>query len=158
MLHWMFSSKQLKLFVANRVKEIHSLFPTSVWGCCQTTDNAADLLTHGITPAQLQCSMLWTHGPEWLKSEPDWPKWSPMSALNVVSTEEEIATITTLMVEVPVSTAGVHQVIDINRYSKLTRLSRVTAYVLHFANNTRKPSQQSNGPLTATELALAQKL
>jgi len=65
-LHWIFSSKQLKPFVANRVKEIRSLFPTSVWGYCQTTDNAADLLTRGITPAQLQCSMLWTHGPEWL--------------------------------------------------------------------------------------------
>ena len=80
-----------------------------------------------------------------------------MSALNVVCSEEEIET-TTLMVKVPVSTAGVHQVIDINRCSKLTRLRRVTVYVFRFVNNIRKPSQQLNGPLTATKLALAQKL
>jgi len=97
--------------------------------------------------------MLWTHGPEWLSSEPDWPKWSPTSALNVVCTDEEIET-TTLMVKVPVSTAGVHQVIDINSYSKLTRLRRVTVYVFRFVNNIRKPSQQLKGPLTAAELVL----
>ena len=45
-LHWIFSSKQLKPFVANRVKDIYSLFPTSVWGYCHTEDNAADLLRH----------------------------------------------------------------------------------------------------------------
>ena len=39
-LHWIFSNKQLKPFVANRVKEICSLFPTSVWGYCHTADNA----------------------------------------------------------------------------------------------------------------------
>jgi len=62
------------------------------------------------------------------------------------------------MVEVPVSTAGVHQVIDINSYSKVTRLRRVTAYVFRFVNNIRKSSQRIDGPLTAAELALAQKL
>ena len=86
-LHWLFSSKQLKPFVTNRVKEICSLFPTSVWGYCQTTDNTADLLTRGITPARLQCSLLWAHGPKWLTSETDWPKWSPMSVLNVAADE-----------------------------------------------------------------------
>ena len=33
-LHWIFSMKQLKPFVANRVREICSLFPTSVWDYC----------------------------------------------------------------------------------------------------------------------------
>ena len=157
-LHWIFSSKQLKPFVANRVKVICSLFPTSTWGYCQTKDNAADLLTRGIAPAQLQSSSLWAHGPEWLTSKVDWPKWSPMSVLNVVCDDEEIET-TTLMVEAPsLLTPGVHKVIDIDNFSKLTRLRRVTAYVLRFVNNLRKLSQRSNGPLTAGELSLAQKL
>ena len=157
-LHWIFSSKQLKPFVANRVKVICSLFPASTWGYCQTKDNAADLLTRGITPAQLQTSSLWVHGPEWITSEIDWPKWSPMSVLNVACVDEEIET-TTLMVKANViATSGVHQVIDINNFSKLTRLLRVTAYVLRFVNNLRKLPQQSNGPLTAVELFLAQKL
>ena len=81
-----------------------------------------------------------------------------MSVLNVICTDEEVET-TAMMVEAPVvPTAGIHQVIHINRYSKLTRLHRVTACVLCFVNNLRKPSQRLNGPLTAQELALAQKL
>ena len=43
-LHWIFCNKQVKPFVANHVEEICSLFPTSLWGYCHTTDNAADLL------------------------------------------------------------------------------------------------------------------
>ena len=156
-LHWIFSSKQLKPFVANRVKEICSLFPTSVWGYCQTADNAADLLTRGITPTQLQSSSLWSHGPEWLTSETDWPKWSPMSVFNICTSEEIEAT--ALIAETSIiSTTGVYQVIDINKYSKLTKLHRVTAYVLCFVNNLRRPSQRLNGPLTAAELVLAHKL
>jgi len=59
-LHWIFSKKQLKPFIANRVREICSLFPNSVWGYCHTEDNAADLLTQGLTPNQLHLSTSWS--------------------------------------------------------------------------------------------------
>ena len=58
-LHWIFSNKQLKPFVANRAQEINNLFPSNKWGYCPTTDNAADLLTRGITSTQFQSSQLW---------------------------------------------------------------------------------------------------
>ena len=155
-LHWIFSNKQLKPFVANRVKEICSLFPTSVWGYCHTTDNAADLLTRGITPTQLQFSSLWFQGPTWLTSELDWPKWSPASILHV-ATDEEVES-TTVTETSTVCNLGVHQCIDINRYSKLSKLYRVTAYVLRFINNSRRTSSRLTTPLTAAELDRAQKL
>ena len=53
---------------------------------------------------------------------------------------------------------GVHQCIDINRYSKLTKLYRVTVYVLRFINNSKKKSPKLTRPLTAVELNHAQKL
>ena len=54
-LHWIFSNKPLKQFVANRVQVIHDLFPASSWSYCHTTDNAADLLTRGITHTHHNC-------------------------------------------------------------------------------------------------------
>lgn len=155
-LYWISSNKQLKPFVANRIKEIRSLFPIAAWGYCHTTDNAADLLTRGITPAQLQTA-LWSHGPVWLTSENDWPKWSPTSVLHIRTSEdvEPTASMVTTSID---STPGLHQIIDINRYSKLTRLLRVTACVLHFVNNIKRTSQKLTSSLTATELSHAQKL
>ena len=57
-LYWIFSNKQLKPFVANRVQEINALFPCAQWGYCPTEDDAADLLTREITSTQLQLSHL----------------------------------------------------------------------------------------------------
>ena len=156
-LHWIFSTKQLKPFVANRVEEICSLFPTSVWGYCHTTDNAADLLTRGITPTQLQLSSLWFRGPAWLTSEPEWPKWSPASILHV-TTDEKVESTNPVTEKTTANNPGVHQCININRYSKLTKLYRVTAYVLRFINNSKGTSAKLTRPLTAVELNHAQKL
>ena len=156
-LHRIFSNKQLKPFVANRVEEICSLFPTSVWGYCQTGDNAADLLTRGITPSQLQSSLLWSRGPAWLISESEWPKWSPSSILHIHTDEEGVSTIPVLEIAT-VQNSGVNQCFDITRYSKLTKLYRVTAYVLRFINNLKATTSKMSGPLTATELNQSQKL
>ena len=156
-LHWIFSSKQLKQFVANRVQQIRDLFPTSAWSYCPTADNAADLLTRGITLTQLESSQLWFQGPSWLTSEPNWPTWSPASVLHIHTSEEtEFTTAEPEKTTQP--EAGVHQVIDIARHSKLTKLYRVTAYVLRFLTNIKRLSQKKRGPLTVSELNRAQHL
>ena len=54
--------------------------------------------------------------------------------------------------------ASVHQIIDITRHSKLTKLYRVTDYVLRFITNIKKLSQKKRGPLTVSELNRAQNL
>ena len=106
-LHWIFSKKRLTSFVANCVREICLLFPNSVWGYYPTNDNAADLLTRGISCVQLQSSSLWSQGPPWLTSEPHWPDWSPTSFLHI-TTDEEIRP-TTTDEEIPsVSKTGIH--------------------------------------------------
>ena len=133
------------------------MFPTSVWRYCPTNDNAADLLTRGITATQLTSSQLWLKGPTWLPSECDWPSWSPTSVHHIHATEEvEPTTSNTEQPTIP--QLGLHQIIDITRYSKLAHLYRTTAYVLRFINNTRKASQKENGVITVTELNTAQKL
>ena len=156
-LHWIFSSKQLKPFIANRVEEICSLIPAYVWGYCQTGDNTANLLTWGITLSQLQSSFLWSRGPAWLISKSEWPKWSSSSILHIYTDEEEVSTIPVLEIAT-VQNPGVNQCIDITRYSKLTKLYRVTTYVLRIINNLKATTSKMTGPLTATELNQSQKL
>ena len=134
----------------NPVQEINALFPRTQWGYCPTQDNAADLFTRGITSTQLLSSRLWIRGPPWLTSMCDWPTWSPSSVLHI-STSEETEPIP-VATDNPTAVSGVHLVIDINRHSRLTKLLRITAYMLRFINNAKMPSQKTSGPLTATEL------
>lgn len=64
-LHWLFSSKPLKQFVANRAKEIKEMFSMSqYWNHCSTTANSVDLLTRRINAHQLRTSPLWNCGPQ----------------------------------------------------------------------------------------------
>ena len=155
-LHWISSTKQLKQFVANRVQEILKLFPTTIWSYCHTTDNAADLLTRGITPSQLASSQLWFQGPSWLTSESNWPTWSPTSVHHIQISNEEL--LTSEAVPAVDSMHGVHKIIDITRHSSLTKLHRVTAYVQRFIANLQNPLQKKIGPLTVQEIDKAQKL
>lgn len=71
----------LKIFVNNRVQEINRLTASADWKHVPSADNAADLLTRGMTAAELQHCALWWHGPDWLKQPSiQWPvshpKWS----------------------------------------------------------------------------------
>ena len=156
-LHWISSHKQLKQFVANRIQEILSLFPTTAWSYCHTTDNAADLLTRGITSTQLASSQLWFQGPPWLTSESDWPTWSPASVHHIQTTEETELPTSEVVLNMA-SMPGVHKIIDITRHSKLAKLHRVTAYVLRFVTNIKNTSQKKTGPLTVQEIDRAWKL
>jgi len=150
-LHLIFSKKRLKPFVANRVGEIFLLFPNSVWSYCPIDDNAADLLTRGISSIQLQSSSLWSQDPAWLISEPNWPHWSPTSILHVI-TEEEITSTATIEETPTVSKPGINQCTDITRHSTLTKLYRTTAYVKCFIDNARGSTPKLPGPLTTVEL------
>ena len=68
-LHWINSSKKLKLFVSTQLSEIVSAFPASHWHYCPIADNLADLFTRGITCQQFAFSKNWKHGQPWLISK-----------------------------------------------------------------------------------------
>ena len=65
--HW-------KMFVKNRVQEIHDTFPANVWRHCPGMQNPADMHSRGMKLNDLlNCDVYW-HGPDWLKSaESHWP-------------------------------------------------------------------------------------
>lgn len=71
----------LKIFVNNRVQKIQRLTAEADWRYVPSADNPADLLSRGVTVAELRNCALWWHGPNWLtQSSSYWPhaqpKWS----------------------------------------------------------------------------------
>ena len=55
-----------KLFVANRVSQIHELTSPSIWSFCPGRENPSDLVTRGILAEELVSSKLWLQGPKFL--------------------------------------------------------------------------------------------
>ena len=156
-LSWITSKKKLKPFVHNRVSEIQSV--STSWRYCPSSDNPADLLTRGITFQQLHSSIQWRQGPTWLNSPSNWPVWPQAEILLIqaeVDEEVEIPPVETPPAEATEIPTGIQHLIDVARFSKLSTLLSVTAYVCRFTCNTRQPSlSRQGGPLTSLELAQA---
>ncbi|MCG8047808.1 MAG: hypothetical protein N0E48_19650 [Candidatus Thiodiazotropha endolucinida] len=87
-LHWLQTTRPLKTFTANRIREINDLIENRKWKYCPTAENPADLLTRGITSKQFRTSSIWQKGPTWLNNAETWPTWEhdTTSALTTVTT------------------------------------------------------------------------
>ena len=150
-LHWLNSDKTLKQFVANRVLEINQLVPATHWNYCPTKSNPADLLTRGINSKQLKSSNLWKDGPEWLLCKSRCPSWNAANVLHI----NDIDPVNEEVIPVPeeptplTTVTGIHQVIDISRYSTLNKLLSITAYVLRFVIIIMKQQRDKGSPTDA---------
>ena len=157
-LSWISSSKPLKKFISNRVKEIKSLVPNQTWRYCPTESNPADLLTRGTSPSKVLDDSFWIQGPEWLPTMDKWPQWCGNATNSMLTLsgddleEEEINVIHT-----STEHCGIHRIMDISRYSSLRKLHRITAYVMRFADNCKVKcdERQLNSTLTVDELQRA---
>lgn len=169
-LHWLHSSKPLKQFIANRTKEMKALFPVNVWNHCPTHENPADPLTRGITTTQLHTSSLWQHGPQWLPLVEQKPSWNSSKVLHlhlcdITNAEDTDATANNTQTKTDGGTQtdptekqpGIHNLIDVSRFSTLSRLLTVTVYVLRFVKNLRNHATRTDGPLSVQERQEAQR-
>ena len=131
-LYWIKGQgKQWKQFVHNRVTDIRRLVAVQHWSHCAGTDNPADLPSRGISSKQLETSLMWRHGPDWL------PKFSPAECTEEEPMPEDCTlemkntSSHTLLVTNENPTIG--QLITCTCYSQLQKLLRVTALVQKFA-------------------------
>ena len=152
-LHWLYSTKQLKPYVANRVAEIKTLTTNDNWRYYPTDDNPADLLTRGITASQLIASQIWRSGPTWLLENPKaWPSWKSTTHLLLSQTgdltKEEKAPIPP---DDPCNQHELHHLIQVSDFGSLSRLVDVVAYLLRFVNNCQNKNPKQTGPLTPTQ-------
>ena len=160
-LYWIYKNANSKPFVTHRVKEIVKSFPSKVWSYTPSSDNPADLLTRGISTQQLLSSQLWLQGPHWLISKSEWPKWSPTSVLHLQLVDRETTTIPeeeNLCTTDIQGITGIHNTVDLSRYSSINKLLAVTSYILRFVHNARKQQPKLSGPLTVTEVSTAKRL
>lgn len=69
MLAWINRLKSdAPVFVRNRVAAIRQLSGDFEWKHVPTTMNPADLISRGVYPVKLMESVLWWHGPEFLRT------------------------------------------------------------------------------------------
>ena len=158
-LHWLTTNRKLKTFERNRVTEIQELTESRKWNYCSTDQNPADLLTLGITAHEYLKSKLWKSGPDWLTDERNFPslQLTTENAILLATTDEQQDEVQTQ------TEPGIHNVIDIKKFSIYRRQIRVTAYVIRFINLCKAKLRTSRSlssikPLTVSELQEAEKL
>ena len=145
-LSWIKSNKQLPTFVNNRVIEIKSS-PINDNMYCSTTDNPADLLTPGIKDREFKTNKLRWNGPTCLQTTDHQNINSEPTVTSAMFQNYENITVNKPQTEPQPETQ--------NRYSSLTKLLRVTAYVLK-AIKCMKQKQNTDKHLTANDTICAE--
>ena len=104
-------------------------------------------------------SKLWKSGPDWLTDERNFPslQLTTENAILLATTDEQQDEVQTQ------TEPGIHNVIDIKKFSIYRRQIRVTAYVIRFINLCKAKLRTSRSlssikPLTVSELQEAEKL
>ena len=126
-LHWLNSeSVSFKTFVGVCVAEIQSTWNPKYWRFVPTNLNPADDLSRGISLEDIDGC--WKNGPQFLKGpKEEWPIKSVCQSTEDDPEKKETKIMAPLSNQRPL--------IDPLHYSSWQKLTRVTAYVLHFVHN-----------------------
>ena len=157
-LYWIFNNGEWKQFVQHRVNEILRLSKKEGWGHVPGNENPADLGSRGCTASHLKDSKLWWEGPEWLKKEDQWPNKIDLNKSEEIEVESKRVNVLVTVEEEP---KGVSNVIDIDKFSSLDRLLRVTAYMKRFVRNLKRKKEGKEldtGRLDVGELEEAERV
>ncbi|XP_044756884.1 uncharacterized protein LOC123315299 [Coccinella septempunctata] len=147
-LAWIKSSPhKWKSFVSNRTTKIQDLVPPERWFHVRSEDNPADFGSRGLTPSKLVRCTMWWSGPSWLSSPAPFNLEVEFSGSDdpLCSAEAGKIALTTC-----IETTLVDDILS--RFSTLSKIQNVLAYVLRFCFNSRYPSLRRRGGLTSSEL------
>ena len=141
-LYWILNNnREWKQFVSNRVEKINKK-PDISWRHCPTKDNPADIGSRGTSPLP----RLWYEGPDWLSEPNDWPEDIVVSS----STETEVERKLVKEIHLTATEDQNFHTELLERYSKMTRLLRVTAWMKRFVMNCK--GRAVKGELSSEEL------
>ena len=140
-LQWLDGSpRHFKTYVGNRVSTIIDLIPPNRWHHVNGCENPADCGSRGLFPSELLDHTLWWNGPTWLGQSPDnWPQQSILPPNGEAKDEErdDSCALHTCV------RAEKESLISEDRYSRFTRLKRISAWVLRFRSNCCLKESQS---------------
>ena len=159
-LYWIQGeSKEWKQFVHNRVTEIRQLVPAANWSHCPGRDNPADIPSRGVSPKELEMSLLWRHGSDWLPSFISGGSEETTMPEECVE-EMKVKGMSSHSLLISTDSSGIGTAIDCERFSKLQKLLRVTTYVkkfvLHFKAFAKSDRPHIDWTVTAVDMELAE--
>ena len=118
-------------FVGNRCSRIHSLLPEAYWSHVRTHENPADCASRGISPDELLGFSLWWEGNSKMKKQFEF-------ARHVESFQIKNVSSLCCNIESKVNKKVTNFVSSwdlLYKYSSLSKLLRMTAYILRFVYN-----------------------
>ncbi|GBM19374.1 hypothetical protein AVEN_196005-1 [Araneus ventricosus] len=130
------ATKRLLLKSIAKFYDSLGLFATT-WRHCPGSQNPADHISRGISPAELSLLDTWWNGPDWLSQHPDnWPAESDsLKEIPQFTAEARKPKVQ------PLCTTRFQPVIDVSHFNSYTRLLGVTAWVLCFLNNCKSKNR-----------------
>lgn len=118
-----------KVFVSNRVNQIHQLLPVCNWRHIASGDNPADCASRGMQPSELSGHSLYWNGPRFLLDNPD--DWSTDISRVPVDQLPEVKLVSLL-----VNSDQVDEWFE--RFSSYERMLRVLAWMRRFLQKCRR--------------------
>ena len=132
-------SSNWKVFVRNRVQDIHDSFPSSVWGHCPGVENPADFHSRGMKLADLKVSELYWRGPPWLlKENSEWPSHGVALPAFAVDTKENFLKETAKVKLCTVATNSSSYENLFQGYNSYPKVVRLTARILRWRHPENK--------------------
>jgi len=128
-----------KTFVANRVSEIQSTFPSLSWRYVPSDQNPADCASRGIGAPTLQNHELWRNGPLWPNLVP------PTNPEAEKEARKHVLASPVVVVDDRIDTLA-------RKFSSLDKSKNVFAYVMRFIAIARGEDKRFMGPPTVKEL------
>ena len=160
-LYWIRATeKDWKPFVNNRATKIRNHVSPEYWSHYPGLSNPADLPSRSLALLELSLNQLWRRGPPWLLAQDTDPDQEldkftmPTECVSEMKIPKEKTH--NLLVTTQALTIG--SVIKCEDFSTLTRLLRVTAYVLRAVKLLKRSKTCPKGPMTPDELVEAEKL
>ena len=143
-------SKRTHTFVRSRVARIISHYEASQWGHVPSEQNPADLASRGTLSVDNLAISEWFNGPKFItQQESEWPPCDQL--VPVLDSDVEVKrNAISHMVE-----ASMPSMIDdiVNKFSKLTKVKHVMAWVMLFIRKCRKQANGLKLSLTLIETA-----
>lgn len=137
-LSWLSAEPQTwQTFISNRVSEIQQISITHNWYHIRSADNPADIISRGMSVAEITTCRLWWQGPTFLSFPIDnWPQHRNIShfARNSSGAPERRRNALTLNC---LNSDDVFINSLFHKYSSFSKLRRVVAFCLRFVNNAR---------------------
>ena len=142
-LYWVRNqSRNFKAFVANRFGEIQRSTNPNQWRHIPGETNPADLPTRGLSASQLSQCQAWMEGREFLKK--DESTWPEKLTGNPTSEDEECEhrKNKSTFARGDANSKKVQDRLVPEKFSSLSRLLRVTAWIKRFLTNCKLPKEQ----------------